>query len=92
MLHKMPPWHQSWRIFQRRWPESGSFFYRVPTFSLFAKITGNAWLIGGIGGRLPPSKPQTMVKFTLNFSRNWSRKSDNLWNLMRLEVFHWGGR
>jgi hypothetical protein len=87
----MPPWHQSWRIFQRRWPESGSFFYRVPTFSLFAKITGNAWLIGGIGDRLPLSKPQATLKFTPTFSRNWSRISDNLWSLMRLKVFHWGG-
>jgi hypothetical protein len=88
MLRKMPPWHQSWRIFRGRWPESGSFFYRVLTFSLFAKITGIAWLIGDIGGRLPPSKPKAMLKFTPNFSRNWSRISGNLWNQTRLKVFY----
>jgi hypothetical protein len=88
MLLKMQPWHQSWRIFRRRLAESGSFFSRVLSFSLFAKITGSAWLIGGGGSRLTPSKPWTIVEFTPNFSRNWSRKSVNLWNLMRLKVFH----
>jgi hypothetical protein len=84
----MQPWRQSWRIFRRLLQESGSFFSGVLTFSLCAKITGSAWLIGGIGGRLTPSKPQTIVKFTPNFSRNWSRKSGNLWNPMRLKMFH----
>jgi hypothetical protein len=83
MLLKMQPWTQSLRIFRRRRQESGSFFSRILTFSLFAKITGSAWLIGGIGGRLPRRTPQAIVKFTATFSRNWSRKSDNFWNLMK---------
>jgi hypothetical protein len=87
MLLKMQPWHQSWKIFRRRWQESGSFFSRVLTFNLFAKITGIAWLIGGIGGRLTPSKPQPIVQFTPNFSRNWSGKSGNLWEPDKAQGF-----
>jgi len=92
MVPKIQLWQQSWRIFQRRWQESESFFNRVIPFSLCVKIIGIAWPLCRIGGRLLPTKPRPYVNRTSNFSRNWSRKSDIIWNMMRLKVFNWKGK
>jgi hypothetical protein len=59
-------------------------FLQNPYFRSLCEDYRSAWLIVGIGGRLPLRTPQTIVKFTATFSRNWRRKSDNLWNLMRI--------